>query len=161
MAGASFALKSFTKVCEDLNINPEGKNISDLIENIDNIHKDGWNIVNGLKEKYNGSELAVLENGKIVGIEIKWENWETAVLHFDGKSYTWFDNMLELQEKTNTNIDSSLKNINESLNEVEALIWKQLKSKVGSIIEDLNNFCGTNFYKFNFLHLLILWVKYN
>jgi hypothetical protein len=62
MKNAKFALTSFTKVCEDLNIDPDGKDITDLIENVNNIHKENRNIPKGLKEKYKGSELAIMEN---------------------------------------------------------------------------------------------------
>lgn len=110
---ADFALESFLKVCDDMNVDiKKGPQIKELKEHINNRVKDHNNqsISEYLKEKYQQDFVI-----------IKWKNWEKITLKFEWNSYEWFDRIINWIDKINAKINDIQAKIESHRNNPELL----------------------------------------
>lgn len=151
---ADFALASFLKVCDDMNIELKWWDIWTLKQHVNNRVKDneGKTLSQYLSSKYNQNY-----------VEFKWRKWEKIVLNFDWKSYEWFDQIMEFESKIDKLLRSenkyeAIENIRElfdSYTRISESVWnvymvnqQELASYLKDIQTRLNTISDSDMWTF-------------
>ena len=119
---ADFALASFVKVCDDMNIKIEGSEITTIKTHINERVKDHKNktITDYLKDIY-----------KTDRIDFRWKNNELITLKFDGASYDNFDSFTREMMEINNIIDKQI--------EIIELNPNNRRPQICDVQQNLNN----------------------